>query len=224
MVNSSQLHSFSAAILPLLLAITLHEAAHAWVAKLCGDKTAHSLGRVSLNPLKHIDPIGTLLLPAILLLSGAGFLFGWAKPVPVNIRHLNKPRRDMALVALAGPGANLLMSIIWAVILFFTLSFYTPLAMKNTGIAAFLSQTAVYGIYINIILLVLNMLPIPPLDGSKVLASVLPTQQARIYEKISPYGLFILIGILACGALNQLFISLNAFNRELIDIIIKHLI
>ena len=130
----------------------------------------------------------------------------------------------LALLALAGPGANLLMSIIWAVILFLTLSFYSPLAMKNTGIVAFLSQTSVYGIYINIILLILNMLPIPPLDGSKVLASILPTQQARVYEKISPYGLFILIGILACGALNQLFVYVAAFNRQLIEAIITHLI
>jgi Zn-dependent protease len=191
---TNALHQLAAAGIPLLLAITLHEAAHAYTAFRLGDSTAKKLNRISINPIKHIDPIGTILLPLILVLLPTPFIFGWAKPVPINYNNLKKPRRDVALVALAGPMANLIMLIGWAILLK-TLNYHLNISQNN--IYSFAHIIAMYGIIINLTLLILNLLPIPPLDGSKVLYSLLPTNKAKQYEKIAPYGLFIIYILIA---------------------------
>jgi len=177
--------------LPILLAITAHEAAHGWVAYRLGDDTAYRADRVTFNPLKHIDPIGTLLLP-ILLVWLSGFIFGWAKPVPVNFRQLRHPRRDMALVSLAGPAANLLMAIAWAIV---------AKLLPNT---TFLHSMGSAGILINSALMVLNLLPILPLDGGRILYSLLPNTLAILFARLEPFGLIILLVLLTTGLLNTL--------------------
>lgn len=179
---------------PILLAITLHEVAHGWAARYLGDPTAASLGRLSLNPIKHIDPIGTIAVPAILLMLG-GFLFGWAKPVPVNMNRLNDPKRDMALVAAAGPASNFVMALIWAYIMKIGLTSDAEL------IRLVFVEMGKVGLFINLILMVLNMIPIPPLDGGRVLAGILPDNLSIALGKIEPYGLFIIFGLLAIGML-----------------------
>ncbi len=185
--------------LPVLFAITVHEAAHGWMARRFGDSTAMMLGRVTINPLKHIDPIGTVLVPAITFLW-SGFLFGWAKPVPVNWRNLGHPRRDMVLVALAGPGANLIMAVFWALAV--------KLGLALTGVFDWLAQPLLYmgsaGVLINCILMALNLLPILPLDGGRVLAGLLPPRLAWRYSRLEPYGLFIVIGLLVTGLLGAI--------------------
>jgi Zn-dependent protease len=184
------------AAVPLIFSITLHEAAHGWVASKLGDCTAFMLGRVTLNPLKHIDPIGTILLPALMLMV-SNFIFGFAKPVPVNWQQLRNPRRDMALVALAGPGANLLMALIWAAAARFAL--YTHPEQPT-----YLYLMAIFGIHINIFLMILNLLPIPPLDGSRVILSLLPRRLALYYNTLEPYGIWILLGLLMIGLLSTI--------------------
>jgi len=182
---------------PILLAITLHEVAHGWTALQFGDTTAQSQGRLSLNPLQHVDPVGTVLVPAMLFFLG-GFIFGWAKPVPVNFGRLHNPKRDMALVALAGPGANLAMALVWGV--FMTVGQTASIAgLPWLGIPLVHMGTA--GIIINVIIGVLNMLPIPPLDGSRVLAGLLPNRLALPYMRLEPFGLVILLLLLATGLL-----------------------
>ncbi|MHB1246921.1 MAG: site-2 protease family protein [Sulfuriferula sp.] len=184
-------------IIPVIFAITLHEAAHGYVAKFFGDSTAWMLGRVTLNPFKHIDPVGTILVPlSILLLSkvlGGGFiLFGWAKPVPVNFGALRNPKRDMLWVAIAGPAANLFMAILWALVIKLGISLgdsYTkPLALM--GVA---------GIYINAVLMALNLLPLPPLDGGRIAVSLLPGPYAYRFAQIEPYGFYILLALMFIG-------------------------
>ncbi len=184
--------------LPVLFAITVHEVAHGWVARQLGDPTAMMLGRLTLNPLKHIDPIGTVLVPIALLFLG-GVLFGWAKPVPITTENLRNPKRDMALVAAAGPLANLLMALIWALIMKLVL----VMSGSFAGLALPLSYMCVAGITINVILLVLNLLPIPPLDGSRVVSGLLPGPWAWQYNRIEPYGLFILLGLMLAGILGK---------------------
>ncbi len=179
---------------PILLAVTLHEVAHGWMAKLHGDRTAEMLGRLSLNPIKHIDPIGTIAVPALMAIS-TGYIFGWAKPVPVSFRDLNSPKKDMAKVALAGPAANFIMMVIWAVILKIMLT----LPQSSNWLTIPLTYMACVGVYINCILMVLNLLPLPPLDGGRILTSYLPGPLAYKFSKIEPYGLFILIGLLFLG-------------------------
>ncbi|WP_298139895.1 site-2 protease family protein [Acidiferrobacter sp.] len=195
MTGLNPLQTFSIWALPVLFAITLHEVAHGWVAKQLGDPTAQRLGRLSLNPIKHIDPVGTILIPGILILLQTGFIFGWAKPVPITWSNLRNPRRDMALVALAGPGANLLMAILWALIA--RSAPYWP----STWLARPLFYMGMAGITINIVLMVLNLLPLPPLDGSRVVAGLLPGRLAWGYSRIEPYGLWILLILVATGGL-----------------------
>ncbi|MBI5041108.1 MAG: site-2 protease family protein [Gammaproteobacteria bacterium] len=184
--------------LPLLFAITVHEAAHGWMARRLGDRTAEMLGRLSLNPIKHIDPIGTILIPGILLIAG-GFIFGWAKPVPVDPRNLAHPRRDMAAVAAAAPLANLAMTFIWAVIAKIGLTLVT--IMPWLGLPLLLMGKI--GINLNAILMILNLLPLPPLDGGRVLVGLLPDRLADTVSRIEPYGLFILVGLMITGMLGQ---------------------
>ena len=178
---------------PVLLAVTLHEVAHGWVARELGDDTAEGLGRLSFNPLKHVDPVGTVLVPGLLYVL-AGIVFGWAKPVPVNWDKLRNPRRDMALVALAGPLANVVMLLAWAAVAKFGLS-YGQDYFVTTGLA---------GIMINAVLIALNLLPVPPLDGSRVVSALLPAEMALQYGRIEPYGLIILLVLIGSGALSRL--------------------
>jgi Zn-dependent protease len=187
------------ALLPLLFAITVHEVAHGWVAKHLGDPTAQRLGRLTLNPIKHIDPIGTLLVPGLLLLLG-GFIFGWAKPVPVTFENLRHPKRDMAIVAAAGPGANLLMAIGWALVA----KLGTLLPATLPWAATPLQYMGAFGITINVVLMVLNLIPIPPLDGGRVAVGLLPGPLGWQLSRIEPYGFFILLGLIATGLLGHL--------------------
>jgi Zn-dependent protease len=195
MLELSLVQKIAVWVVPVVLAITVHEVAHGWIARKLGDNTAFMLGRLTLNPLKHIDPMGTILIPGLLLLLQAGFIFGYAKPVPINWRNLRHPKRDMALVAAAGPGANLFMAIIWGLFIRLGLSLGEP------GIA--LIYMGVAGITINIILMVLNLLPLPPLDGGRVMTGLLPGPWAYQFSRIEPYGFFILIGLLVTGVLGM---------------------
>ncbi len=174
--------------LPVLFAITVHEVAHGWMALKLGDRTAMMLGRLTLNPIKHIDPVGTLLVPALMLLVG-GFVFGWAKPIPVTWDNLKHPKRDMALVALAGPLANLMMIILWTGGLKLGLALHPGMAW----LAQPLVYMAVAGIFINTVLMVLNLLPLPPLDGGRVVTGLLPDRLSWQYSRIEPYGFMILL-------------------------------
>jgi Zn-dependent protease len=176
-------------LLPILIAVTFHEAAHGFVAHLLGDDTAWRLGRVSFNPLKHIDPFGTIILPAMLLFARSPFLFGYAKPVPVNFRALKHPRRDAILVAAAGPAMNLLLATLAA--LAHHLVFYTTGATQ-----VFIHENLRNAVELNVILAVFNLLPIPPLDGGRIVAGLLPNALARPYSRLEPYGLILLIGLL----------------------------
>ncbi len=184
--------------IPVLFAITLHEVAHGWVAKKFGDTTAQSLGRLSINPLKHIDPMGTILVPAILIIT-TGYAFGWAKPVPVNFSQLRNPKKDMVWVAAAGPFANVLMTIFWA-LLFFV---FIGAANENVQHAKFFVYMGMAGIFINLVLMFLNLIPIPPLDGGRVLSGLVPNKISMMLAKIEPYGLFVMFGLLLLGFLNK---------------------
>lgn len=195
MQSLTTIQTIAVAIVPVMLAITVHEAAHGFVADKLGDRTARLAGRVTLNPLKHIDWLGTVILPmAMFILSG--FMFGWAKPVPVNWRNLHNPRRDTALVALAGPGANFVMLIFWSIMLV-----VPSLLQLGQWSAVPLYYMASYGILINAVLMALNLLPILPLDGGRVLNSLLPASLSQAYQKTEPWGLLILIALLVTGLL-----------------------
>ena len=193
---------------PVLLAITLHEAAHGWVADKLGDPTARKLGRITINPLKHVDPQGTIVIPLVMIvlskmLLGTMFVFGWAKPVPVDARQFKQPLLDMALVALAGPGSNFVMASLWA--LFISLS---TSVVGDRALVEHLIFMGEIGIFINVLLMVLNLLPLPPLDGGRIVAGVLPKQAAMMYLRIEPYGFFILLALLFSGVLGKILFPL----------------
>ncbi|HET9462656.1 MAG TPA: site-2 protease family protein [Thiobacillus sp.] len=202
--------------LPVIFAITLHEAAHGYVARFFGDMTAALQGRITLNPLKHIDPVGTILVPLVILLTskllgGGAILFGWAKPVPVNFNQLRRPKQDMLWVAAAGPGMNFAMAIFWALMI------QIGLALGSGFASAPLMLMGAAGVFINVILMALNLIPLPPLDGGRIAVSLLPVKQAMQFARLEPYGLFILLGLLFTGILGiilwpliSLFIGLVA--------------
>ena len=181
-------------VIPVLFAITIHEVAHGWVAKLLGDPTAMLLGRLTVNPTKHVDLVGTLIVPAIALLI-SGFVFGWAKPVPVNCRNLKRPKRDMALVALAGPASNLVMAIGWALVLRISVHYHELMAWITEP----LIWMSIAGVFVNCVLLLVNLLPIPPLDGGRVLTGFLPVRLARRFAMIEPVGILIVLAVFLFG-------------------------
>ncbi|MGE0643088.1 MAG: site-2 protease family protein [Nitrospira sp.] len=201
------LHTLSNMGLPLLFAMVLHEYAHGWVAAKCGDSTAKLQGRLTINPLAHIDPLGTVILPVMCLLMGS-FLFGWAKPVPVDPRNMRQPRRDMALVAAAGPGMNLLLAVAGALLLAVLLTIEPSLSLRGSEEADAASSTlatmvfrplavmALYSVMINVFLALFNLLPIPPLDGGRILTAMLPPKPAIALARLEPYGMLILVGLI----------------------------
>lgn len=201
--------------LPVLFGITLHEAAHGYVARMFGDPTAWQAGRISLNPIRHVDPIGTIVVPLVLLFStkmmgGGGLLFGWAKPVPVDWSRLRNPKRDMAWVALAGPASNLVMAIIWAISL-------RLLAEAGASASDFWARMAIAGVQVNLILMALNLVPLPPLDGGRIVCSLLPNRLAYQYSRIEPYGILILIVLMLTGMLWFLLEPFLFFGRTIIE-------
>jgi Zn-dependent protease len=183
--------------LPLIFAITVHEAAHGFAARYFGDMTAERAGRITLNPINHIDPIGTILLPALFILMHTGMIFGWAKPVPVNFSRLRHPKRDMLWVAAAGPASNFVMALFWALMIKLSVAYPTvysePMALMGQA-----------GVMINVVLMVLNLLPLPPLDGGRIAVSLLPNHLAYKYAQIERYGFIILIVLLATGILGRI--------------------
>ena len=199
--------------IPVIFAITLHEAAHGYVARMFGDNTAAAAGRVTLNPVRHIDPVGTILVPLLILLTrkllgGAGLLFGWAKPVPVDFGRLRRPKRDMLWVAAAGPGSNLLMAILWAL----SLRLMDGAAVQES----FFIEMAIAGVNVNLVLMALNLLPLLPLDGGRILFSLLPNRIAWQYSKMEPYGIPILLVLLVTGVLTTLLMPLLAVGGSVI--------
>ena len=198
-------------IIPLLFAITLHEAAHGWVASKLGDHTARMMGRVTLDPTKHIDPIGTIAIPLVLLLSSSGFIFGWAKPVPINFNALRNGKNGMIWVALAGPGANIVMAICWLFVMIIAIKMNITVLIEMGRV----------GILVNCVLAVFNLLPIPPLDGSRVISALLPNRLAYQYNQLEQYGLYILLGLMFLGGFNYLVrpwveLMLSWFNYALV--------
>lgn len=185
-------------VLPVVFAITVHEVAHGWVAKKYGDNTADMQGRLTLNPIKHVDLLGTIIIPGLLLITGTSFIFGWAKPVPVDPRNFKNPRADMAIVALAGPVSNILMAIAWALVA----RIGVTIGIASEAIALPLIYTGIAGIAINLVLALVNLLPIPPLDGSRILTGLLPNYWAWQYNKLERFGFIILIILLSTKILN----------------------
>jgi len=210
MQSLTLIQEISIAILPILLAITVHEAAHGLAADKLGDHTARMAGRVTINPLKHIDLFGTIILP-IGMYAISGFMFGWAKPVPVNWKNLRNPRRDTALVALAGPMANFGMLLLWTIALVISVS----LPENMSWLAVPLRYMANFGILINAILMALNLLPILPLDGGRVFNSILPAKLSVLYSKTEPWGFFVLIALLLTNLLSAILMPLVGFLRLL---------
>jgi Zn-dependent protease len=196
--------------LPVIFAITLHEAAHAYAAKYFGDNTAYAAGRMSLNPLRHIDPFGTILLP-VLMYAFTPFVFGYAKPVPIDFNRLRNPKKQMAWVALAGPMANFVMAFGWLILA-------TIMVGLQVG-EAYPHKVAQAGIFVNILMFVFNLVPIPPLDGGRILTSVLPHRYAYKFARIEPYGFFIVLGLLYFGILNYWFQPMMAVTKLLLRLL-----
>jgi len=198
--------------IPVIFAITVHEVAHGWIASKLGDQTARLMGRLTLNPFKHIDPVGTILVPIVMLIF-TPFLLGWAKPVPVDWRNLRKPRHDMAWVAVAGPAANLLMLIFWTLLL--KVMLLSGVAEQNYALPFVAMSMA--GIFINITLMVLNLIPIPPLDGSRIVSALLPARLSIIYNRLEAYGMMIVLLLMFTGILSDLFMPVVFRLQRLID-------
>ena len=185
--------------LPVLLAITVHEAAHGYAARHFGDNTAYALGRITLNPLKHIDPIGTIAMPLMLLFAGSPFLFGYAKPVPVQFGNLRNPKRDMVWVALAGPASNLIMALIWGI-------FFYLLQGADVN-EPFFNKMAQGGILVNAVMFAFNLFPLPPLDGGRILVGLLPYKYAELVSRVEPWGFFIVLGLVIAGIINTIWMT-----------------
>jgi Zn-dependent protease len=200
--------------LPVIFAVTLHEAAHAYAAKYFGDNTAYAAGRMSMNPLRHIDPFGTILLPALMYIF-TPFVFGYAKPVPIDFSRLRNPKKQMVWVALAGPAANFVMALGW---LLMALLFDATQVNEN-----YPHKVAAAGIFVNILMFVFNLLPIPPLDGGRILTGLLPHRLAYKFAKIEPYGFFIVIGLLMTKMLNYWFIPMIALTDGLLRVLVSPL-
>jgi Zn-dependent protease len=203
--------------LPVLFAITVHEAAHGYAARHFGDNTAYMLGRITLNPIKHIDPMGTILMPLMLYFATSGaFLFGYAKPVPVQFGNLRNPKRDMVWVALAGPGANLIQAVIWGVLLYFLL---------GTGMTEpFFIKMCQGGMLVNVVMFAFNLFPLPPLDGGRILVGLLPYKQAELVSRIEPYGFFIVMGLVLAGIVSKLWLQpVMALTFGLLDVVLAPL-
>ncbi len=198
-------------VIPVIFAVTVHEVAHGWVASRFGDQTAKSMGRLTLNPVKHIDPVGTILVPAIMYFT-SGFIFGWAKPVPVNWRNLGHPRRDMAIVAIAGPVANLLMLLFWAM----SAKIIISLGNDSNHLTQLLFVMCSIGITINIVLMILNLFPVLPLDGGRILTAMLPRNLAITFSRLEPYGLIILVVLLLSGILWKILLPVLSATESLI--------
>ena len=186
--------------IPVIFAITLHEAAHGYAAKKLGDNTAYALGRVTLNPIKHIDPVGTIAVPLLLYFATAGtFLFGYAKPVPVRFGNLRHPKKDMIWVALAGPGSNLVQAIFWAIMYL--------LLVKVSLTERFFLEMCQAGVLVNVVMFAFNLFPLPPLDGGRILVGVLPWKQAAMVSRIEPWGFFIVLGLVVTGVINTIWMQ-----------------
>lgn len=200
--------------LPVLFAITVHEAAHGYAARHFGDNTAAMLGRITLNPLKHIDPVGTILMPLMLYFATSGaFLFGYAKPVPVRFGNLRNPKRDMVWVALAGPGVNFIQAFLWAALFFI---------LNGTGVnEPFFLKMAQGGILVNLVMFAFNLFPLPPLDGGRILVGLLPYRQAEMVSRVEPYGFFIVMALVLTGVVSSLWLQpLMALSYGVLDILL----
>ena len=200
--------------LPVLFAITVHEAAHGYAAKHFGDNTAYVLGRITLNPLKHIDPVGTILMPLMLYFAtGGSILFGYAKPVPVRFGNLRNPKRDMVWVALAGPGANLAQALLWGILLYLLVA----VGMNEP----FFIKMCQGGMLVNVVMFVFNLFPLPPLDGGRILVGLLPYKQAELVSRIEPWGFFIVMALVVAGVVSSLWMQpLMALTFGLLDIVL----
>lgn len=212
---SEQIQTFTVYLLPLLFAITVHEASHAYAARYLGDATAYLQGRMTLNPVKHIDPIGTLLIPILLFVVGSPYLFGYAKPVPVEWSNLRKPKRDMGWVALAGPASNLVMAIMWMVLWIF-------LWRLDTSETFFL-RMAEAGVLVNLVIFALNLFPIPPLDGGRIVTSMLPHHASYQFSRIEPYGFIIVLALLFLGGLHYWLRPVMQVAYEIIALLVAPL-
>jgi Zn-dependent protease len=203
--------------LPVLFAITVHEAAHGYAARHFGDNTAWKMGRVTLNPLAHIDPMGTILMPLLLYFATSGaFLFGYAKPVPVNFGRLRNPKRDMVWVALAGPGANLVQALIWGALLF---------VLHGAGVTEpFFMKMCQGGVLVNVVMFAFNLFPLPPLDGGRIVVGLLPVKQALAFSRIEPYGFFIVMALVVSGLVSSLWMQpVMALTFGLVDLLLSPL-